>query len=121
MQTRSNVLGTEFSIYDSGVGVDDKEKMSEGKGDLRKEMGFVTYESNLLGAKGPRKMTVVLPSVDSTGQPALFTHTGDKNGLEAAIGESATADEVKKNTYCLMNRAPKWSERECCINSILLL
>ena len=71
----------------------------------------MTYESNLLGAKGPRKMTVALPSVDSTGQPALFTHTGEQNGLEAAMGEGDVANEVKKNVYCLVNRAPKWSER----------
>jgi len=110
-KTRSNVLGTEFGIYDSGYSLDDKEKVKGGSGELKKELGFVTYESNLLGAKGPRKMTVALPSVDSTGQPALFTHTGEQNGLEAAMGEGDVANEVKKNVYCLVNRAPKWSER----------
>lgn len=109
-KTRSNVLGTEFSIYDNGIGPDDKEK-GAGSGEMRKELGFVTYESNILGAKGPRKMTVGLPTVDSSGHAALFTHTNQGNGLEAAMGEASGQTDLKKNVYCLCNRAPKWSER----------
>lgn len=53
-KVRSNFLGTEFVLYDSG----DKPSKAKFLDNHRKELGVVLYESNLLGAKGPRKMKV---------------------------------------------------------------
>eukprot|EP00656_Telonema_subtile_P027945 TRINITY_DN30164_c0_g1_i1.p1 TRINITY_DN30164_c0_g1~~TRINITY_DN30164_c0_g1_i1.p1 ORF type:complete len:228 (-),score=43.88 TRINITY_DN30164_c0_g1_i1:278-961(-) len=109
-KVRSNILGTEFNIFDNGLGGDDQDKVKNGSGDTRKELGFVTYESNILGSKGPRKMTVVLPAVANNGQPALFTQTGSHDRLDAAVGEDVNATAAQ-NVLMLENRAPKWSER----------
>ena len=59
-KVRSNFMGTEFYVYDHG------EAHSKAKGgeDIRKEMAAVLYESNVLGSKGPRKMTVMIPTID---------------------------------------------------------
>jgi tubby-related protein 1 len=38
----------------------------------RTELGAVTYEYNVLGTRGPRKMTTVIPSVDGNGQRSVF-------------------------------------------------
>lgn len=36
-------------------------------GPLRSELGAVLYQTNVLGTKGPRKMTVVLPKLEPGG------------------------------------------------------
>lgn len=56
-KVRSNFLGTEFHVYDTGNNPK-KCKTIEG---VRRELAGVTYESNLLGARGPRKMKVAIP------------------------------------------------------------
>eukprot|EP00658_Telonema_sp_P-2_P003898 TRINITY_DN11458_c0_g2_i1.p1 TRINITY_DN11458_c0_g2~~TRINITY_DN11458_c0_g2_i1.p1 ORF type:complete len:357 (-),score=84.16 TRINITY_DN11458_c0_g2_i1:436-1506(-) len=112
-KVRSNFTGTQFNIFDSGVAADDKERMKNGSGELRKDLGFINYESNILGSKGPRKMTVALPLVNDQGQAALFTQSKDSPdvpSLEAAVGEDGNVENVE-NVFCLVNRAPKWSER----------
>lgn len=57
-KVRSNFLGTEFTVFDTG----ENPKGSKVSFDqVRKELASVIYESNLLGAKGPRKMKVLTP------------------------------------------------------------
>ena len=63
-KVRSNFLGTEFTIYDSGQNPD-KAKTAES---VRCQQGVVQYETNVLGSKGPRRMKVLLPMVDVNGQ-----------------------------------------------------
>lgn len=56
---RSNFIGTEFTLYDSGE--------NPKKGDpqkCRKELGFIEYEKNILGLKGPRKLRVIIPDLN---------------------------------------------------------
>jgi tubby-related protein 1 len=59
---RSNVLGTHFTLYDSG------ENAKRGRmpviGDhVRQELIGVIYDTNVLGFKGPRKMTIIAPGI----------------------------------------------------------
>lgn len=53
------MLGTHFTVYDSGLnptkGVDPNK--------IRRELIAVVYEPNILGFKGPRKMSVVMPGM----------------------------------------------------------
>ena len=42
------------------------------EGDLRRELGGVRFEYNVLGTRGPRKMVAVVPAVDPTGEPYIF-------------------------------------------------
>lgn len=58
---RSNFMGTEFYVYDGGESC---QKVKAGQS-IRKEMAAVLYESNVLGSKGPRKMTVMIPTIDA--------------------------------------------------------
>jgi hypothetical protein len=45
------------------------------------ELGGVIYEPNMLGTKGPRKMTVLLPKLDSSGErPVAVKGTGAVDG-----------------------------------------
>lgn len=61
-KVRSNFMGTEFVIYDNGD--NPKKKKKQMAGYFRKEMASCLYESNVLGSKGPRKMTVMIPTID---------------------------------------------------------
>jgi len=56
---RSNLVGTEFNIYDPG-----EAPGKRGPQSVRKELGAILYERNVLGTKGPRKMTCIVPSID---------------------------------------------------------
>lgn len=56
---RSNFVGTDFSIYDNG----------RKENDARVELGCITYGYNVLGTRGPRKVTAVIPAVDAAGEP----------------------------------------------------
>ena len=59
-KVRANFMGTEFTVYDHGT---NPKKAIAGE-PTRKEMGAVLYESNVLGSKGPRKMNVMIPTID---------------------------------------------------------
>lgn len=59
-QVRSNLMGTEFTVYDDGV----KPEKASGPEELREELGVVTYASHVFSSKGPRKMKAAVPTVD---------------------------------------------------------
>ena len=63
-KVRSNFLGTEFYIFDTGENPD-KAKSAE---EIRAQHGVIQYETNVLGSKGPRRMKVLLPNVDVAGK-----------------------------------------------------
>ncbi|VBB26685.1 unnamed protein product, partial [Acanthocheilonema viteae] len=59
-KVRSNALGTQFTLYDNG----ENPKKSWVIGDsIRQELAAVIYDTNVLGFKGPRKMTVLIPGI----------------------------------------------------------
>ena len=55
---KSNFVGTEFHIYDAGENPKVKSRYTE---PLRKELGYIEYEKNIFGMKGPRKLRVTTP------------------------------------------------------------
>lgn len=61
-KVRSNFVGTAFHIYDTGL--NPKEIKAKNYDNVRRELGCVIYESNLLSSKGPRKMRVLVPSIN---------------------------------------------------------
>lgn len=60
---RSNFLGTEFYLYGPGK----NPKKAKNIEDAREQQGFIEYETNVLGSKGPRRMKAVLPTVSRDG------------------------------------------------------
>jgi hypothetical protein len=47
----------------------------------RKELAAVMYDTNVLGFKGPRRMTVVLPGMNAEGRRVEFRSISDHDGL----------------------------------------
>ncbi|VDM44119.1 unnamed protein product [Toxocara canis] len=59
----SNALGTQFTLYDNGENPKKAAVIGDG---VRQELAAVIYETNVLGFKGPRKMTVLIPGIYDT-------------------------------------------------------
>jgi tubby-related protein 1 len=66
---RSNFVGTDFTVFDNGDKTGGKRVSADGAGHPRQELGCVTYGYNVLGTRGPRKMTACIPRVDASGNP----------------------------------------------------
>ena len=72
-KVRSNFLGTEFEIFDNK----ENPKRVTNRDEIRRQHGVVQYETNVLGAKGPRRMKVLLPMVNRDGQELTWYDTDD--------------------------------------------
>lgn len=73
-KVRSNFLGTEFCIFDTG----ENPEKAKTPDQIRKQHGVIQYETNVLGSKGPRRMKVLLPMVDVHAQQTAW-QSSDKN------------------------------------------
>ncbi|PSC74109.1 king tubby [Micractinium conductrix] len=94
---RSNFLGTEFVAYDSGAGGEN--------GTPRCELGAVMYQTNVLGTKGPRKMTVLLPKLAPGGaKPLALAPMGEGDTLLGQYKSYALG-----NSVVLRNKPPRWN------------
>ncbi|CAI5441227.1 unnamed protein product [Caenorhabditis angaria] len=58
-KVRSNALGTQFTLYDRGH----NPRKTHDTLAIRQELAAVVYETNVLGFKGPRKMTILVPGL----------------------------------------------------------
>ena len=54
---RSNMLGTQFTIFDGGENSKTRQGLLGDKPSNRQEIAGVLYDTNVLGFKGPRRMT----------------------------------------------------------------
>lgn len=98
---RSNLLGTAFTVYDSG----EKAGRNSEKRSARSEVAAVVYETNVLGFKGPRKMTVILPAM---------TKDHKRIDLKPSYEHEGLLDRWKsrnmENLLELRNKTPVWNE-----------
>ncbi|XP_036410984.1 tubby protein homolog [Megalops cyprinoides] len=102
---RSNVLGTRFTVYDGGENPEKKPFIKETES-LRQELAAICYEKNVLGFKGPRKMTVIIPGMRENDERVSIR---PKNELETLLcrHENGNTD----NLVCLINKSPSWNEQ----------
>ncbi|XP_053496695.1 tubby protein homolog [Ictalurus furcatus] len=102
---RSNVLGTKFTVYDNGENPDRKPFVKETES-LRQELAAICYEKNVLGIKGPRKMTVIIPGMHENDERVCIR---PKNELESLLTRYENGN--KENLVCLVNKSPTWNEQ----------
>ncbi|KAI9216134.1 Tub family-domain-containing protein [Blastocladiella britannica] len=69
------------------------------------ELGAVLYEPNLLGFKGPRKMTILLPTMSMNGTRLPMIPTTDR---ETLLGQLKANDE--SSMLKLYNKSPQWND-----------
>ena len=101
-KVRSNFLGTEFEIFDSR----ENPKKTSGSEEGRRQYGVVQYETNVLGAKGPRRMKVLLPMVNRDGAELVWYDQEDsKTKIQGKFDDNQTEDIM-----FFFNKPPKWNE-----------
>ncbi|KAL0490457.1 tubby-like protein [Acrasis kona] len=103
---RSNFVGTEFFLFDTG---DNPTKLSSSidpNAKSRTQLGSIQYETNILGSKGPRKLTVAVPQVDENGDYQQFKQIDDK----PALSEKLKINDWK-GLCILKNKTPVWNEK----------
>ncbi|XP_029954226.1 tubby protein [Salarias fasciatus] len=102
---RSNVLGTKFTVYDGGENPEKKPFVKESES-VRQELAAICYETNVLGFKGPRKMTVIIPGMLENDE-RVEIHP--KNDLETLLMRHANGNTDKLVT--LVNKSPSWNDQ----------
>ncbi|XP_023348185.1 protein king tubby 1 [Eurytemora carolleeae] len=102
---RSNMLGTQFSIFDGGETSNRPRILSQDKSTRRHEIAGVLYDTNVLGFKGPRKMTVVLPGMDTEGKRVKVSNMSDHDGLIEKY-KSKNLEGILE----LQNKTPVWND-----------
>ncbi|XP_034648634.1 tubby-related protein 2 [Trachemys scripta elegans] len=100
-KVRSNVLGTRFTVFDNGTNPDKKPFVPE-TAPIRQELAAICYETNVLGFRGPRKMTVIIPGMNTDNErvslqehETLLTRFQNRN---------------LQNLLVLQNKVPAWNE-----------
>ncbi|PSS02843.1 Tubby-like F-box protein [Actinidia chinensis var. chinensis] len=150
---RSNFLGTKFIMYDtqppcSGAHVPPpgrtsrrfhSKKVSPKVPTGSYNIAQITYELNVLGTRGPRRMHCIMQSIPASsldaggtvpGQPELLPRsledsfrsisfsTEFSSSRFSEVGASCNEDEGKAKPLILKNKAPRWHEQlQCwCLN-----
>ncbi|XP_076987343.1 tubby-related protein 2 isoform X3 [Tamandua tetradactyla] len=103
-KVRSNVLGTKFTIFDNGVNPDRKNFIPE-IARIREELGAVCYETNVLGFRGPRKMTIIIPGIDAQNRRISVQPQNEQESLLSRLHRGASHGLI-----LLQNKAPSWSD-----------
>ncbi|KAF9941940.1 hypothetical protein BGZ67_003511 [Mortierella alpina] len=129
---RSNFLGTAFNVYSNGrnpfsggenvnepaqatttttaqmSAAEVEMKMKDHKNKslpVRQELGAVIYNPNVLGLKGPRKMTILMNTMTSEGHMVERRPTQVKDTL---IGRMTAGDTT--DLLVLRNKSPQWND-----------
>ena len=101
---RSNLLGTHFTIYDNGESPK-KGGLLADCSNMRRELSAVIYETNVLGFKGPRKMSVVIPGMNANHERIELRPQGEHDCLVERW--------KRKNMEHLLelhNKTPVWND-----------
>lgn len=110
---RSSLLGLQFTSYDKGLNpkkIDSSMPEVHALELARQELVDVQYSSSLWGSKprGPRKMSVVLPRVQSGGHRMTCRSLRPETEGLYALHKSGTASHL---IDCFENKPPKWNEQ----------
>ncbi|XP_072014530.1 tubby-related protein 3-like [Amphiura filiformis] len=101
---RSNFMGTSFTIFDNGISPNKPGTLADGS-NSREELAAVVYETNVLGFKGPRKMTVVIPGMSLDHERVAVR---PRNEHESLL-ERFKAKKLE-NLLELHNKTPVWND-----------
>ncbi|XP_049617530.1 tubby-related protein 3 isoform X2 [Syngnathus scovelli] len=101
---RSNLMGTKFTVYNNGANpCKNGAAMEDGR--TRQELAAVCYETNVLGFKGPRKMTVIIPGMNANFERVPVRPHNEQESL-LSRWQSHSLD----NLIELHNKAPMWND-----------
>ncbi|XP_009001666.1 tubby-related protein 3 isoform X1 [Callithrix jacchus] len=100
---RSNLMGTKFTVYDRGI-CPIKGRGLIGTAHTRQELAAISYETNVLGFKGPRKMSVIIPGMTLNHKQIPYQPRNNHDSLL-----SRWQNKAMENLIELHNKAPVWN------------
>ncbi|XP_053547028.1 tubby protein homolog [Bombina bombina] len=103
-KVRSNMLGTRFAVFDNGVNPVTKPFVQE-RESLRQELAAICYETNVLGFRGPRKMTIIIPGMNMDSERVTIRPRNEHETLLARYQNGNM-----ENIIVLHNKAPSWND-----------
>ncbi|VFV18027.1 tubby-related protein 1 [Lynx pardinus] len=101
---RSNLLGNRFTVFDNGQNPH-RGGGSTDVGRLRQELAAVIYETNVLGFRGPRRMTVIIPGMNTENERVPIRPRNTSDGL-LVRWQNKTLESLIE----LHNKPPVWNE-----------
>ncbi|XP_053761075.1 tubby-related protein 1 isoform X3 [Panthera pardus] len=101
---RSNLLGNRFTVFDNGQNPH-RGGGSTDVGRLRQELAAVIYETNVLGFRGPRRMTVIIPGMNTENERVPIRPRNTSDGL-LVRWQNKTLESLIE----LHNKPPIWNE-----------
>ncbi|XP_034019399.1 tubby-related protein 3 isoform X2 [Thalassophryne amazonica] len=102
---RSNLMGTKFTVYDNGTNPSKNPRALLEESSTRQELAAICYETNVLGFKGPRKMTVIIPSLNKTFERIPVRPQNEQESLLIRWQNHTVGDLIE-----LHNKAPVWND-----------
>ncbi|KAJ3601962.1 hypothetical protein NHX12_029723 [Muraenolepis orangiensis] len=99
---RSNLMGTKFTVFDNAL---NPERALPDLSNARQEMAGILYETNVLGMKGPRRMTIVIPGMDKNCERVPVRPRNEYDGLLIRH-----QNRRMENLIELHNKTPVWNE-----------
>ncbi|XP_076152614.1 tubby-related protein 3 isoform X2 [Alosa pseudoharengus] len=102
---RSNLMGTKFTVYDNGTNPTKNPGTLLEESNTRQELAAICYETNVLGFKGPRKMTVIIPGMNMNFERIPVRPTSEQDTL---LGK--WQGHALDNLIELHNKAPVWND-----------
>uniref|UniRef100_A0A8C8ZBV5 Tubby-like protein n=1 Tax=Prolemur simus TaxID=1328070 RepID=A0A8C8ZBV5_PROSS len=100
---RSNLLGNRFTVFDNGQ--NPQRGGGSDVGSLRQELAAVIYETNVLGFRGPRRMTVIIPGMSADNERVPIRPRNASDGL-LVRWQNKTLESLIE----LHNKPPVWNE-----------
>ncbi|XP_010890907.1 tubby-related protein 3 isoform X3 [Esox lucius] len=102
---RSNLMGTKFTVYDNGTNPCKNPGTLLEESNTRQELAAICYETNVLGFKGPRKMTVIIPGMNMNFERVPVRPNSEQESLL-----SKWQSHSLENLIELHNKAPVWND-----------
>lgn len=99
---RSNTMGTKYTVFDNALNPD---RALPDLSNARQELAAIIYETNVLGMKGPRRMTVLIPGMGKDGERIPIRPRSDMDGL-LIRHQNRNMDTLIE----LHNKTPVWNE-----------
>lgn len=103
-KVRSNLVGTKFTIYGSGQNPAKPPKIGQNI-TYREELAAVVYSTNVLGFKGPRKMTVMIPGMTGDRQRVEIRPESEHHSIVERYKRGETGNMLE-----LHNKTPVWND-----------
>ncbi|CAB1314598.1 unnamed protein product [Coregonus sp. 'balchen'] len=98
----SNMMGTKFTVFDNALHPD---RALPDMSNARQELAAIIYETNVLGIKGPRKLTVIIPGMGKDSERVPIQPRSDNNGLLMKF-----QNRKMDNLIELHNKTPTWND-----------